>query len=610
MASLTNLSSGTFNSLFLVNDQNQVENIRDVFGAANTTVPSNPGPTDVLSIPGLLPLLAAKRDISSSYSAGETDTFLNQRRLISDSFSSGETTTLLNQRRLISDSYSQSQVYTKTESDNALALRRLISDSFSQSEINTLLSQRRLISDSYSQSQVYTKTETDTFLAAKRNSADSYQSTQIDTFLAGKRNVTDSYTKAQVDALVAGSGGSLTTHEQSWLDDARTSILVNSEGVQELTMGVDDFIRAKDASGNSLAVFCPMDANGKTVMLYGSDKMLFQNRSNVTAMELRNDLTSLFKNHMHLEAANPEIRIKGTSAADQPSILFSTPASGSPYKSIIRAYGKNDNRSQLAFLVDNSTDSGSANNNDAIMICDSLGVMLGNPTVGTTPGSSLAVRSGNIELSDFGSAALQSLKWSAFRPNGRHEIAKIVAQSTSSYGGNLILYYRAPNTNVATDASSIGIHIGESGRVGIGGRSSTYKLAVAGRFHASSATAYVKNFLIDDPRPDKVGHKLKHSCVESDSQGENLYKRQLSLVQGKNDIQLPDWFRYINEDVMVWANAYEHRGLAWGRVTENNLHIDCSKTGVYNILIIGSRGDAVAKDLWTGVEIPPTENTD
>ena len=91
-----------------------------------------------------------------------------------------------------------------------------------------------------------------------------------------------------------------------------------------MTMTNDAFIRAKDASGNSLAVFCPMDANGKTVMLYGSDKMLFQNRSDVTAMELRNDLTSLFKNHMHIEAANAELRIKGTSAADSCSIMFST----------------------------------------------------------------------------------------------------------------------------------------------------------------------------------------------------------------------------------------------------------------------------------------------
>ena len=313
---------------------------------------------------------------------------------------------------------------------------------------------------------------------------------------------------------------------------------------------------------------------------------------------------------MHLEAANPEIRIKGTSAADQPSILFSTPASGSPYKSIIRAYGKNDNRSQLAFLVDNSTDSGSANNNDAIMICDSLGVMLGNPTVGTTPGSSLDVRSGNIELSDFGSAALQSLKWSAFRPNGRHEIAKIVAQSTSSYGGNLIFYYRAPNTNVAVDATSIGIHISDSGRVGIGGVSSTYKLAVAGSFHAGPVTSTVKNFLIDDPRPDKVGHKIRHSCCETDSAGDNIYRRRLDCLQGKNVFELPDWFSALNENVDVWVNPFKHRGQAWGETVGNSLHIDCSKSGTYLCLFIGTRRDKDAVENWNGVEIPPTENTD
>ena len=47
-----------------------------------------------------------------------------------------------------------------------------------------------------------------------------------------------------------------------------------------------------------------------------------------------------------------------------------------------------------------------------------------------------------------------------------------------------------------------------------------------------------------------------------------------------------------------------------GEVDGNNLHIDCSKTGVYNILIVGSRSDSGAKENWTGVEIPPTENTD
>ena len=112
MASLTNLSTGTFNSLFLVNDQNQVENIRDVFGAAQTTVPQTPAPTDVLNITGLLPLLAAKRDISSSYSAGETDTLLNAKRNVADSYTSGQTDTLLNAKRNVADSYTSGQTDT------------------------------------------------------------------------------------------------------------------------------------------------------------------------------------------------------------------------------------------------------------------------------------------------------------------------------------------------------------------------------------------------------------------------------------------------------------------------------------------------------------------
>ena len=95
MASLTNLSTGTFNSLFLVNDQNQVENIRDVFGAAQTTVPQTPAPTDVLNITGLNTLLAAKRDVADSYTSSLTDTLLNAKRNVADSYTSSQTDTLL-----------------------------------------------------------------------------------------------------------------------------------------------------------------------------------------------------------------------------------------------------------------------------------------------------------------------------------------------------------------------------------------------------------------------------------------------------------------------------------------------------------------------------------
>ena len=89
-----------------------------------------------------------------------------------------------------------------------------------------------------------------------------------------------------------------------------------------------------------------------------------------------------------------------------------------------------------------------------------------------------------------------------------------------------------------------------------------------------------------------------------------MYKRQLELVQGKNDIALPDWFDLINEEVMVWVNPFRHRGQAWGEVPGNNLHVDCSKAGVYNVLIMGDRKDHCAKECWNGVEVPPVPETE
>ena len=87
-----------------------------------------------------------------------------------------------------------------------------------------------------------------------------------------------------------------------------------------------------------------------------------------------------------------------------------------------------------------------------------------------------------------------------------------------------------------------------------------------------------------------------------------MYKKQLQLAQGKNDIVLDDWFELINEDVLVWVNAFKHRGQGWGEVVGNTLTIDVSKAGVYNILLMGTRCDHCAKTNWTGVEVPPEES--
>jgi hypothetical protein len=596
MANLSGQTDIVADSITLV-DGNQLVNIRDIFGAAQSSVPPTPAPTDVLNITGLTQLLGLKRDIATSYDQTTTDTLLDAKRDVSDSYSKQETYTttevgtLLAARRLISDSYSRQEVYTTTEVGILLAARRLISDSYSRSEIDAALQLKRDTSDSYSQQETYTTTE-------------------VGVLIGARRLISDSYSKTEVDNLVANAGGSgLTTAEQTWVTNGQTNLTQTATGITALNFDNFGSLKAATSTGTLQSFMRGRDNNDNTVIYYGSGGLRFENSSSEYAFSMFQDKTSVFNNHIYLNAADAELRIKGESASDACSVKFSTPSSGqSSYKSIIKAYGKNSSgKNQLAFLVSDSSSDVSANNNDATMIVDSLGVQIGNPTVGSTPGSSLDVRGGNIELSDFGSTALQHLKWSAFRTGGRHDIAKIVAQSTSTYGGNLILYYRAPNTNVATGANNIGIHISDSGNVGIGAASSSWKLAVPGSLYAVSMTAGTKPFLIKHPDPAKEGWQLKHTAIESDDQGSCLYRRQLECVQGKNQFDLPSWFSHLNEEVLVWANAFKHRGVAWGETIGNVLVVDASKAGVYNVLIFGKRKDPAAINNWKGAEIPPSE---
>jgi len=84
--------------------------------------------------------------------------------------------------------------------------------------------------------------------------------------------------------------------------------------------------------------------------------------------------------------------------------------------------------------------------------------------------------------------------------------------------------------------------------------------------------------------------------VETPSAGGNIYKYQIDCNEGENYIDLPDYFRHLNTDSLVWANAFKHFGRAWGEVIENGKRakIVCEQSGVYNILIFGDRKDEIA----------------
>lgn len=117
----------------------------------------------------------------------------------------------------------------------------------------------------------------------------------------------------------------------------------------------------------------------------------------------------------------------------------------------------------------------------------------------------------------------------------------------------------------------------------------------------------------DIPHPDpnkKDTHRLRHYFVETPSAGGNIYKYQIECKEGENYINLPDYFKFLNKDSLVWVNPFKHFGRAWGEVIEDKkIKIVVEKKGVYNILVFGDRKDETAmKDFNKyGIEYQPNK---
>ena len=74
---------------------------------------------------------------------------------------------------------------------------------------------------------------------------------------------------------------------------------------------------------------------------------------------------------------------------------------------------------------------------------------------------------------------------------------------------------------------------------------------------------------------------------------------------------MPDWFKHLIENVIVFRNPYEHFGNAWGKYIDNNIiEIHTSKGGAYNILITCDRADWCAEsNCPQDIEYIPAEPT-
>lgn len=128
-------------------------------------------------------------------------------------------------------------------------------------------------------------------------------------------------------------------------------------------------------------------------------------------------------------------------------------------------------------------------------------------------------------------------------------------------------------------------------------------LRVDGALSKASGT-----FDIPHPDPDKNadGYRLRHGLVESPTRGDNI-NRFVVLVSADQvgreiAVELPDWFRWINEDEQCWTSPVRHFGRSWAEVARDHrtFTFAADGAGAYNVLIIGTRSDDIARAAFDG----------
>jgi hypothetical protein len=57
---------------------------------------------------------------------------------------------------------------------------------------------------------------------------------------------------------------------------------------------------------------------------------------------------------------------------------------------------------------------------------------------------------------------------------------------------------------------------------------------------------------------------------------------------------MPDWFKHLTKDVIVFVTPFKHFGSGWGECIDNELQIHTTTKGQWNVLITASRNDHCA----------------
>jgi len=174
-------------------------------------------------------------------------------------------------------------------------------------------------------------------------------------------------------------------------------------------------------------------------------------------------------------------------------------------------------------------------------------------------------------------------------------------------GTNIIKFYAGGFAMVISSSLDVGIGLlNPTTKLHVAGQISGSSLDIAGTGSFEHIEKLTGTFKIPHPDPSKSDKNLVHSFVESPTSGDNLYRYRIeaTLDNEQVNMDLPDYWEFLNENPQVWVSPYRMLAQCTGWVSDDlkKLHILCEKAGKYEVLLIGTRKDKDAIKHWSGVE--------
>ena len=99
------------------------------------------------------------------------------------------------------------------------------------------------------------------------------------------------------------------------------------------------------------------------------------------------------------------------------------------------------------------------------------------------------------------------------------------------------------------------------------------------------------NKTFDVTHPLDSTKRLRHFALES-PKPRLQYNFTIDFTSTTQSFDLPEYFKHINADPVVFMNPFEHFGSGWGRVVDNVCTCHVSTKGLWHIVIYTIRQDA------------------